>query len=420
MPRPLKSTAKLWPQSKGPNTKYRDRQRITLPDGTKRDLAGYGPTKQAATEDLCHKAEGLERAHAPASPETITVTALFAEFVQHKRSVKGNKAKTTFNDLKDYRLHIGPAIGDKMVGEVVLGELVAIQHGLVSGGKYRTAELVTISLKSFWSYAAKRYRDIGLPNIAADLDAIKRPRTVKPKAELWTLPQLQAFLEAAKARYDASRRSLMYPLFYAAISAGLRRGELLGLRWEHVRRNEYGAIIQVREQYVPDNGVLYLETPKTGASARDLPITEELYLILMAHRELLLDLERRLPDYAQNDLVFPSLAGGVVSPSNLRRSYNALIKRAELPPIYFHSLRKCAATYITQALVDAGRYAPKIVAQILGHARPDVALQIYTKVIDNDLRYATFNPLVTGRLQSQKKSGASEETPSLIGSDEET
>lgn len=93
MPRALKSTARLWAQSKSSATRYRDHKRVTLPDGTRKELFGYGPTKDRATADLAAKVEAAEKEH-PAA-DTIRVRDLFAEFVQHKRAVRGNKAKTT-------------------------------------------------------------------------------------------------------------------------------------------------------------------------------------------------------------------------------------------------------------------------------------------------------------------------------------
>lgn len=185
MPRPLKSTAILWKQSKGPSTKYRDRKRVELPDGTKRDMVGYGPTKQAATDDLYRKAAALAADHPNAA--TITVTQLFAEFLQHKKSVKGRKGKTIFDDAGMFKRHLAPALGDKQVSQVSLSDLQQIQVKLVATGKYRTAELATILVKSLFRFAAKRYRaEIKAGTVALvdvdDLDAVKRPPGATRKA----------------------------------------------------------------------------------------------------------------------------------------------------------------------------------------------------------------------------------------------
>lgn len=461
-----RSNAKLYSGSKSPNTKYRDRDTVTAPDGTKKDVQGYGRTKTEATAEFERKAE-VFMAQYPAA-KTITFEQLAAKWLTHKK-MQGRKRRTISSYADVLRNHLIPAIGETPVSHIRLQDLQAIQYALVSAGKYRTAELAVLILKSSFEYAAKMYRgEAEIPNLARDLDAVSRPRTEDPKDGIWTHDQIERFLATARTEYD-SLKSLYYPLYVTSISAGLRRGELLGLRWHNVGKDTAGCYIHVREQITVDNGQLYVETPKTPMSTRRVPLPEPIFEMLLAHRELLRQVETTVAGYAANDLVFPSLKGTPISPSNLRRSYYAQVNKSgsslaecvgvtakfqkwkalrteltysvhakhgplnaapgkcayltfweanwhvtehevqpELPPIYFHNLRKCAATYITQALVDAGRYAPKIVARILGHSRPDVALQIYTKIVDDDLKYATFNPLgsgspVMGRLRPKER-----------------
>ena len=399
-----KSTAKLFVGSKSPNTKYRDRDTVTAPDGTTKDIQGYGRTKDDATAAFIRKAEAFI-AERP-SVKTITFAQLIEKYLVLKE-MQGKKRKTISDYRRLYTTHL-TELADKPISHITLEDVQAIQYRLVGEGKYRTAELVVLLVKSSYRYAKRLYQgQLELHNPAEFLDPIPAPHKDDPKDAIWSAEQIERFLALSRSEYEKCR-SLYYPLYLTALSAGLRRGELLGLRWEHVGTSEAGPYIKVREQYVYDGGKLYLDTPKSAAGLREIPITEELHLILMAHRELLRELETRLPDYQSNDLVFPSFKGWVVSPGHLRRSYNSLIARAELPPIYFHSLRKCAATYITQALVDAGRYAPKIVAQILGHARVTVAQEIYTRVVNQDIRLAVFNPLskkvpVTERLQTPEE-----------------
>ena len=448
---PLRSNAKPFPGSTSPRNKYRDRQTITAPDGSKKDIQGYGATKNEATADFIRKAEAFIHEHA--NVRTITVAQLAERWLENK-ALQGRKRRTLSAYRDVIKNHIVPAIGDEPIASVTLGQLQTLQHKIVRAGKYRTAQLVVMVLKSLYELAARTYRsEHSIPNLARDLDTVQEPHSYDPKDAIWTHAQIDQFLTIAKAEYD-NLTSLYYPLYLTSISVGLRRGELLGLRWQDVGRDENGPYIFVVQQITVDSGKLYIETPKTPMSTRRVPLPEAIFEMLMAHRELLRNLGGRLPGFTPSDLVFPSFSGGPISPSNLRRSYLAQIDKAgsvhseyqgetarfqkwralrtgtiysvhhkyglegastgtkaylnytantwrisreplqpELPPIYFHSLRKCAATYITQALVDAGRYAPKIVAQILGHSKVDVALEVYTKVVNQDLQYAIFNPL---------------------------
>jgi integrase len=457
-----RSNAKLFPGSRSPSTKYRDRDAVTAPDGTKKDVQGYGRTKAEATAEFERKAEVFMAQH-PAA-KTITFAQLAAKWLTHKK-MQGRKRRTISSYADVLRNHLIPALGEMSISHIRLQDLQAVQYTLVSAGKYRTAEMAVLILKSSYEYAAKMYRgEAEIPNLARDLDVVTKPRTEDPKDGIWTHEQIEQFLTTARTEYD-NLKSLYYPLYLTSISAGLRRGELLGLRWHNVGKDTQGCYLYIREQITVDNGQLYVETPKTPMSTRRVPIPESIFEMLLAHRELLRQVEATVEGYTANDLVFPSLRGTPISPSNLRRSYLAQVNKSgsslaecvgvtarfqkwkalrtdltysvhtkhglegaepgnrayltfweanwrvtehevqpELPPIYFHNLRKCAATYITQALVDAGRYAPKIVAQILGHSRPDVALQIYTKIVNDDLRFATFNPLQSWAKDKEKAS----------------
>lgn len=401
MPRAVKSTSKLWKQSKTPGTKYKDRKRITLPDGERKEMFGYGPTRQAATQNLYDKIDLQMAAHPQA--DTIKVVELFAEFVEHKVSVKGNKAKTTYNDLKDFRLHIGPAIGQKAVASVTLKDLQAIQYGLAKEGKYRTAELVTISLKSFFTYALKRYRDeiesgeLRMRNVAADLSTVKRPSSAKKKSTLWTIDQLQAFLALAKARYDSHPRILMYPLFYTALSAGLRRGELLGLKQDAlISRMIQGKpryFLHITEQFVHYDNKHHHDTPKTEMGTRDMPINETLVGVLNAHIAKLERVALINPEWSGQGLMFPSYNGTPLSPPNIYRSRDEIIEKLGLPHSTLHQMRKVYGTYVTRNMIREGTFSPKKLQALLGHSSADTAIKIYTQLIEDDTAGMTFDPL---------------------------
>lgn len=399
MPRALKSTAKLWAQSTGPNTKYRDRKRVPLPDGTKKDVVGYGPTKQAATDDLYRKADALMLEHPSAS--TITVRQLFAEFLQHKKSVKGRKGKTIFDDAGLFARHLAP-LADKQVSAVTLTDMQRIQVGLVSASKYRTAELATILLKSLFRFASKRYRaEIKAGSVALvdidDLDAVRRPPGATKKAgELWTLEQVNAFLELAEGRYSKTLRSLLYPLFYTAITAGLRRGELLGLKRTALKAMQTKAgpqaYLDVTEQLVYYGSVYHPDTPKTEMGVRKVPVSPALEVALKSHMHKLDVIAAFNARWKGSGLMFPNYDGGVSSPRNIYRTRDQLIDALGLPHSTLHQMRKVFTSYITRDLIQQGRYSPKLVQKLLGHARPDVAMSVYTLVIDEDYMGATFSP----------------------------
>lgn len=397
-PRPLKSTARLWAGARRPSQKYRDRKRLTLPGGRRVELVGYGPTRDAATRDLYAKVQRLNAELASAG-RPMTVTQVMARLLQHKRNVRGRKAKTLFNDLDIYKRHVRPYIGAKPIDDVTLEDLEAVQARLTKAGKWRTAELVTIQLRSIYKHALKHYRAdvragrLQLYDLTEDLEAVKRPATAKRRAgEPWTVEQLKAFLDEAERRYEASKSNLLYPVFHTAIAAGLRRGELLGLRRSDLVETEDGYRLTVRGQLVYYDGKHHADTPKSASGERDVPIGPELAEVLKAHMAKLDRVARENPAWRDTDLLFPSYNGRPLDPRNLYRAKAEIVRKLDLPPATLHELRALYATYVTRELVRQGRYSPKLVMQLLGHAHPSVALQHYNRVVGEDLAAATFDP----------------------------
>ena len=389
----------LWKASKSPDTKHRAKVTVVLPTGEKKTIYGYGPTSKTAIADREKK---VKRAMAQnPNAETITVTQLAAKWLKHCK-MHGLKRKSLFNYANEIRLHIKPYIGDKPLTKVTLEDLQAIQYRLITAKpkpKYRTAELVTIRLKSMFSFALELYDaqiqtgDIKLVNVAASLQIPKRPKSAKPApVKVWTTEQMEAFLNLIKEWYDKNQ-SLYYPLFFVAMNVGLRQSELIGLKWDRVRVRQDGQpYIRVDTQLVHFNGKFHEETPKTEKGVRNLPISPITYALLMEYRTKLEKIARRRGWQVKDDsLVFPTFEGTPVNPGNLRRSLDTAVEQLELPRITFHTLRKLFATYVTRDLIEKGKFPPKVLQQLLGHATTRVAMEVYAQVVDDDLDLAVLS-----------------------------
>lgn len=407
--RPLKSSARLWEAAPGPNQKYRDRKRRKQPDGTYKEFAGYGPTKHAATADLYDKIEAAQQQeHALAQVDTVN--QVMAKLARHKRGVRGRKRKTIHNDLELYRLHVRPHIGQTPITEVTLEELEGIQTRLTSAGKYRTAELTTILLKSLYKQALRQYRNavrsgrLPLYDLTEDLEPVRRPAEAEHKPnDLWTVDELGAFLKAGQTHYKASLRHLAYPLLRTAIATGLRRGELLSLRRQDIitTKLEDGTELHqltVSGQYVYYDGKHHKDTPKSRAGDRQVPFGIELLDVLKEHMARLDKIAKLNPDWQPTDLLFPTFNGRPMDPSNIYRARDKIHALAsedlgrELPRATLHEMRGLYTTYLTRELVRQGKYNPKLVMRVLGHAHPNVALIHYNRVIEEDLAGAVFDP----------------------------
>ena len=166
---------------------------------------------------------------------------------------------------------------------------------------------------------------------------------------------------ASGDRYEA--------LYVVAVTAGLRRGELLGLTWEDVS-------FRYRRLWVrrtPQQGELL--APKTPTSRRSITLPKRAVGALAGHRERQQE-ERTGKNgaWTENGLVFPNRVGNFTCGDNLcSRSFKPLLKKAGLPDIRFHDLRHTCATLL---LVEGVH--PKYVQALLGHASVGLTLDLYS------------------------------------------
>ena len=172
-----------------------------------------------------------------------------------------------------------------------------------------------------------------------------------------TLPaeQLSAFLREAK-------ESGVYELYYLDLATGLRRGELLGLKWGDIDLKL--GIIHVHRQVARVNGEVREVPLKTKNAYRSIAISKEAV-------EMLKEMEK----HKRSEYVFPSPTGGPISPDSVRHMLHRVLKRAGLPELRFHDLRHTFATLALQNGVDI-----KTVSGMLGHYSAGFTLDTYAHV----------------------------------------
>ncbi len=175
--------------------------------------------------------------------------------------------------------------------------------------------------------------------------------------EMQTLPaeQLAAFLQEAK-------NSGVYELYYLDLATGLRRGELLGLKWEDIDLDQ--GVIRVRRQVARINGKVQEMPLKTKNAYRSIAISQDAVQML-----------REMKDKGLGEYVFPSPTGGPISPDSVLNMLHRVLQRAGLPPLRFHDLRHTFATLALQNGVDI-----KTVSGMLGHFSAGFTLDTYAHV----------------------------------------
>ena len=177
--------------------------------------------------------------------------------------------------------------------------------------------------------------------------------------EMKTLPadQLAAFLNEAK-------RTGTFELYYIDLATGLRRGELLGLKWQDIGLD--GGVIHVRRQVGRIDGKVQEAPLKTKNAYRNISIGADAVSILR---------EKKKQDGGRSEYVFPSPTGGPMSPDSVLKMLHRVLERAGLPELRFHDLRHTFATLALQNGVDI-----KTVSGMLGHFSAGFTLDTYAHV----------------------------------------
>jgi integrase len=277
-------------------------------------------------------------------------------------SVRGTVRTSTFERHEGIiRLHIKP-----FLGHVGLKKLASVHVRGLHREKL-DAGLATATVRKIHSTLHKALSqavvDGLIPRNAAD---VKAPRPAPEEMQPLSEAEARAFL-------DAARGDRFEPLYMLAISTGLRRGELLGLRWKDVDLER--ATLRVGRALVRERGHYTLGETKTRRGRRQINLTPRTVNALRVHRKKQLEEKMRRADlYKDHGLIFASGVGTLVHPENMvRRSFKPLLERSGLPEIRFHDLRHTCATL----LLGRGVH-PKLVQELLGHATIAMTLDTYS------------------------------------------
>ena len=204
----------------------------------------------------------------------------------------------------------------------------------------------------------------------ADYALVPAPKRKRRRAEeaSWTANEVALFL----AKTEQER---LYPIWYVALMTGMRRGEILGLRWRDtdLERGRLRLVRQLRVvRHVPE-----LSELKTDRSRRQVSIDPETAALLRRHRKAQLEERLMVGDgYRDGDLVFAQPDGDWYHPEAVSKVFDRRVVRYRLPRITFHDTRHTWATLALQAGVH-----PKVVSDRLGHSSVAFTLDVYSHAI---------------------------------------
>ena len=260
--------------------------------------------------------------------------------------------------------HIKPNIGNIPLEKLTTMDLQKFYRKLLTKGRVERIE----SKKQPKGLSAKTVRNINqVISSAMDLAVAQKIILNNPTnacelpkvehQEMQTIPaeQLQAFLQEAKA-------TGVYEMYYIELATGLRRGELLGLKWQDI--DWKNGIIKVRRQVARVDGKLVEAPLKTKNSYRTVTISRQAIEVLKQQKAK-----------THDQYVFPSPNGGPISPDSVNNMLKRVLERAGIPKVRFHDLRHTFATIALQNGVDI-----KTVSGMLGHFSAGFTLDTYAHV----------------------------------------
>lgn len=333
---------------------------ISLSNGRRKTL--YAPTKKEALAKLrafqLKQAQGL--AEFDSSQALETYLRHWLEDVARTRV----KASTYEGYEQLVRIRVLPALGKKRLVDITGQHLQALLAELQRKGMSPSTVLKTRMVLHSAFRQAVRWHLIPR-NPVDDTDPPRRRRV-----ELRTLAPAEV-----KQLVDAAPEPVFRALFALTGTAGLRRGEALGLKWSDLNLEAKTMMVR-RSLFRAKGGGYRLEEPKTAKARRLVRLTtfavKELIALQSAQEE---DRKRAGELWRDEDFVFASGVGTPLQEHRLTVTYKAALKRAGLPDVRFHDLRHTAATVAMESGVHA-----KVVQEMLGHANIAITLDIYSHV----------------------------------------
>lgn len=277
-------------------------------------------------------------------------------------SVKNTVRRSTFAQYESVvNRHIIPALGRLKLNSLTPAHMRRLYREKLEELSPRSVNYIHVTLHKALKQAVI---DGFIPRNVTD--AVKAPQVHKKEVRPLNPSEVAVLLSAA-------RGNRLEAVYVVAVHTGLRRSELLGLKWTDVDLE--AGILSVQRSLDADGT---FNPPKRNKSRRTVKLTGQALEALASHRarqnEERLHLGSLWEDYG---LVFPNRVGKPMNGDNLyHRGFKPPLKRADLSGFTFHSLRHTCATLLLSKNVN-----PKIVQEMLGHATISQTMDTYSHVM---------------------------------------
>lgn len=332
-------------------------------DGKRKRKSIYGETRAEVAAAMLKVQRDVQQGMAPTVSDRLTVKQFLEQWLAD--SVKPSVRPRTYDSYHHIvTAHIVPTLGRTALTKVTPQE---VQSLLNQKGKEDLSPRTVAYIRAVLRIALNRAMRWGMVsrNVAALATA---PKQVRHEVQPLTVAEVKTLIKAISGDRDEA-------LFLMAAVCGLRKGELLGLRWRDVDID--GGTLTVRYQAQRIEGKKQLVEPKTEKGRRTVGIPMLVIEALKRHR--IRQLEERLvagSHWHDLGLVFPSTIGTIADSANVTHAFHKALEDAGLPRQRFHDLRHLAASLMLAQDVN-----PKVMQEVLGHSQMAVTMDLYSHLM---------------------------------------
>jgi integrase len=337
--------------------------------GQRRRKTVYGQTERETIEKLSTLRTAHDRGIDLLAP-TLTVGQWLDVWLSDIKGFDGTRPRTLTLYQGLAERYVKPVIGgvrlDKLTPAHVQRLVTETRNGQTARGTPPSASTLRHVYKLIRNALGDAYRmELVTRNVATQVKAppLDRHRRVG--------------LDVAEALrlFDVINGERLEALYVLALTTGLRRGELLALRWDDIDLGSRQ--LHVRRALQRVDGKLQVAEPKTSSSRRTVVLPRLAVRHLQEHKKRQ-DAERQALGKAWRDhgLVFASSIGTPVEPRNVNRRWDELRRRAGLDWLRLHDLRHgCATLLLGKGVPD------RVIMEVLGHAEIGVTMNTYAHVL---------------------------------------
>lgn len=336
-------------------------------NGRRHYVRRQGFATKAEARAAYAKAVSETNRHGTAHP-ALTVGEYLVAWVDRYERSQSRKVTTVRTARRLVNAYLVPRLGSVRLSKLSPAMVSGFYGDLLEGGRTGrsgTGGLAPKSVRNIGGVLHKALKDAVRDGILPKnpADDVDLPKWTRPEMHPYDEVEVGTFLRAASGSGDP-----LAALWWVLFATGLRRGELLGLRWQDVDLVE--GTITVAQTRV-ESSTVFVSTPKTNAARRRITIDPGTVTALAVLKNAQEDAAERLGGWT-SDLVATDLDGKAIRPNRLTARFHAIAREAGLREIRLHDARHTHATLMFDHGVPV-----HVVSRRLGHTSVATTADIY-------------------------------------------